>query len=337
MQMPFTPFATTGTTTPEIEVVEPSRPLSELISGAFDLDPDGWPIRILEAGAEPVLQILLVLGVTWLVLRLARRLSRRMLARTSRRTAERNTRGGFSSPSRRRRRLDALTTVLDSVLGGVLWTVAFLTILGTTFGISLAPLIAGAGFLGVAVGFGAQDLVKDFLSGLFMLVEDQYGVGDIVDVGEASGVVESVSLRTTRLRDLAGTSWHVPNGEIRRVGNMSQGWSRALLDIEVSYGTDTDRASAVILRVARSMADDEQHAGDFIDAPEIWGVETLGASGVAIRLAAKVEPGRQWDISRELRRRIKAAFDDEGIEIPFPQQSVWLRESATERDELVSA
>ena len=142
---------------------------------------------------------------------------------------------------RAEQRIDALSSVLRSVLSFVIWLTALLMCLGEV-GIDLAPLLAGAGVLGVAIGFGSQSLVRDFLSGTFILVEDQFGVGDIVDVGEATGTVEAVSLRTTRLRAIDGTVWHVPNGEIRRVGNMSQHWSRALLDIDVAYGTDVGHA-----------------------------------------------------------------------------------------------
>src|SRR5690606_23478493 len=154
-------------------------------------------------------------------------------------------------------RLVALGTVFSSVVGFVVWTIAVVTILGSTFGVNVGPLIAGAGILGVALGFGAQDLVKDVLSGMFMLVEDQYGGGDVIDVGEATGIVEGLGLRTTRIRDVTGTLWHVPNGEINRVGNMSQQWSRALLDIGVGYTANVDEAAAVIKGVADDMAAEE--------------------------------------------------------------------------------
>jgi small-conductance mechanosensitive channel len=227
--------------------------------------------------------------------------------------------------TRRRQRLDALGAVTDSIISIVVWTAAFFTILGTTFGVNLGPFIAGAGILGVALGFGAQDLVKDFVSGVFMLAEDQFGVGDVVDVGEATGVVERVSLRTTRLRDVTGTLWHVPNGEIRRVGNMSQEWSRALLDIGVAYDTDIDHAIAVIREVAEGMAADAAFEDQFLDTPEVWGVEDLAADGILIRLVIKTVPGEQWKVARELRHRLKQAFDEAEIEIPFPQRTVWMR------------
>jgi len=222
---------------------------------------------------------------------------------------------------RAEQRIDALSSVLRSVLSFVVFLVAGLMCLGEV-GIDLAPLLAGAGVLGVALGFGSQSLVKDFLSGMFILVEDQFGVGDIIDVGEASGTVEAVSLRTTRLRAIDGTVWHVPNGEIHRVGNMSQHWSRALLDIEVAYDTVVDHARSVIKRVADAVWQEDDGV---LEEPELWGVEQLGAHGVVLRLVVKTTPSQQWRVSRELRERIKAAFDEEGIEIPFPQQTVWHR------------
>lgn len=226
-------------------------------------------------------------------------------------------------------RVEALSTVLRSVASFAIWTVAAFMILGE-FGINLGPLIAGAGIIGIALGFGSQSLVRDFLSGIFILVEDQYGVGDTVDLGEATGVVEVVSLRTTRVRSVDGTVWHVPNGTIARVGNKSQHWSRALLDVHVAYGTDISHARRVIKRVADEVW--REKSGWVIEEPELWGVEELGPHSVTIRLVIKTQPSRQWDISRLVRERLKAAFDAEGIEIPFPQQTVWHRSAQNGRE-----
>ncbi len=149
-------------------------------------------------------------------------------------------------------RARTLGTVLRGIASAVIWTIAVTIILGE-LGVNLGPLIAGAGIAGVAIGFGAQSLVKDFLAGIFMLVEDQFGVGDVIDAGAATGTVEAITLRTTRLRDVQGTVWHIPNGEIARVGNMSQQWARALLDVEVAWGTDVDTVQLVIQAVADEM------------------------------------------------------------------------------------
>lgn len=223
---------------------------------------------------------------------------------------------------RAEQRIEALTGVLRSATTFVVWLIAAFMILAAV-GISLAPLLAGAGVIGVALGFGSQSLVKDFLSGVFILVEDQFGVGDIIDVeGQVSGVVEAVSLRTTRLRSVDGVVWHVPNGEMRMVGNMSQHWSRSLLDVEIAYDTDIEKAKTVIKQVADRLWKEDPAV---LEEPEMWGVEQLGASGIVLRLVVKTTPKEQWRVARALRERIKRAFDEEGIEIPFPQQAVWYR------------
>jgi moderate conductance mechanosensitive channel len=230
---------------------------------------------------------------------------------------------------RSEQRLDALTSVLRSIVTVVIFTIAAFMILGE-IGVQLGPLLAGAGIIGVALGFGSQTLVRDFLSGLFILVEDQFGVGDVVDLDSTtSGVVEAVSLRITRLRSVDGTVWYVPNGEIRRVGNMSQHWSRSLLDIEVAYGTDLAAAQEVIRQEACAYWNEDDA---ILEEPEVWGVEALGPNGVTIRLVVKTTPSEQWRIGRRLRERIKGRFDAEGIEIPFPQQTVWHRSEGSPTD-----
>jgi small-conductance mechanosensitive channel len=217
---------------------------------------------------------------------------------------------------RAEQRITALTSVLRSIASAVIFAIAGFMILGEV-GLNLAPLLAGAGIVGLALGFGAQSLVKDFLSGMFILIEDQFGVGDIVDLDlQTSGTVEAVSLRTTRLRAVDGTVWHVPNGDIRRVGNKSQHWSRALLDVEVAYDTDIDHATTVIKRVADELW---RRRDDILEAPEVWGVERLGINSVVIRLVVKTRPADQYDVSRKLRQHLKEAFDAEGIETPFHQ------------------
>ncbi|GGI07165.1 mechanosensitive ion channel family protein [Egicoccus halophilus] len=306
------------------------RPFAEWLQQNTDL-PD-WSIGLIENAVEPAFQVALIVLIAWSVLWLSRRALRRAVVQVKkpddgprrRRQRAATGEGRASYSERRAQRADALGALASSVLGVVIWAVALSMVLGT-FGISLGPLIAGAGIVGIAVGFGAQDLVSDFLSGVFMLIEDQYGVGDVVNVGEATGVVEGVTLRTTRIRDVEGTLWHVPNGEIRRVGNMSQEWARALLDVSVAYGADVDVAADLIRRVASEMAHEPDYEALFLDEPEMWGVQTLGNDSVDLRLVIKTRPGEQWAIGRELRRRIKNAFDVADMEIPFPQRTVWLR------------
>jgi moderate conductance mechanosensitive channel len=229
-------------------------------------------------------------------------------------------------------RATTLSHVLESVATGMIWSIAIVTILGE-LGINLGPLIASAGIAGVALGFGAQSLVKDFLSGFFMLVEDQYGVGDIIDVGAAgatiaSGTVEAVTLRTTRIRDVNGTVWHVPNGTIERVANMSQQWARALLDVNVEYGTDVALAEQVIGETAGELWDDARWRELILEAPEVWGVEELAPDAIHIRLVVKTKPAEQFRVMRELRRRLLVAFEAHGIEIAAGQRTIVIQEPA---------
>jgi small conductance mechanosensitive channel len=231
----------------------------------------------------------------------------------------------LASQTRRVQRAKTMGDLLKSVITGVLVAV-FGTMILSQLGVDIAPIIASAGVIGIALGFGAQSLVKDFLSGVFMIFEDQYGVGDVVDVGEASGTVEAVTLRVTRLRDLDGTVWYVPNGEILRVGNKSQNWSRAVVDIGVAYDEDLARAQRVLAEVAHDLWEDEDYRSVIIEEPEVTGVEALAPDAITLRVLVKTAPLEQWAVARELRQRIKARFDHEGIELPFPQRVVWHRD-----------
>jgi small-conductance mechanosensitive channel len=275
--------------------------------------------------------LLLTLVVTALLRRAIGRFAHRMrsvstadVSTGSRRSPGSLLRTGGRTTARTVQRAETIGRLLASAATLAVWCMAGLLTLGEV-GVSLGPLVAGAGIAGIALGFGAQHLVRDFLSGVFMLIEDQYGVGDIIDAGPATGTVEGVSLRTTRLRDVEGNVWHIPNGEISRVANKSQEWSRALLDVQVSYQTDIEHAVAVIDRVAGETHDDPSWSTCILSEPEVWGVEELAADGVTIRLVVQTQPLTQWKVARELRARIKRAFESEGIEIPFPQRTVWHR------------
>jgi small conductance mechanosensitive channel len=224
---------------------------------------------------------------------------------------------------RSRQRAVTLGAVLRSIASFAIYIMAVLAMLGE-LGLDLGPFIAGAGIVGLAVGFGAQSLVADFIAGIFIIIEDQYGVGDFVDVGTASGTVERVTLRTTVMRDVHGTVWVVPNGEIRRVGNSSQIWARTVLDVDVAYDTDIDLAASVIKSVADEVWNEGLDSATILEEPEIWGVQNFGADAISIRLAVKTEAGEQWATGRIIRARLKKAFDVHGIEIPFPQRTVWV-------------
>jgi small-conductance mechanosensitive channel len=236
-----------------------------------------------------------------------------------------------SSPllsARREQRARTMGSVLKSVTTGAVAAVALLMIL-QLLGFSIAPLLTGAGIVGVAFGFGSQSLVKDFLSGLFMVAEDQYGVGDVVDLGQASGVVEAVGLRVTRLRDLDGTVWYLRNGEVLRVGNRSQGWARAVLDIGIAYDQDVALTEEFLLDVAQGLQRDPDFAGIVLEDPQVWGIESVSAEGVVLRLVVKTQPLQQWTVARELRRRIKLRFDAEGVRVAYPQATVWVAENGS--------
>lgn len=239
--------------------------------------------------------------------------------------AERRTARNAIHLERGKQRAGTLGAVLRSGASLIIYTIAAFMALGE-FDINLGPLIASAGIVGIALGFGAQSLVRDFLTGIFMLAEDQYGVGDIVDLGEANGVVEEVKLRTTKIRDVNGTLWHIPNGEIHRVANKSQEWARAVLDIDVAYDTDIAHAMTVIKRVADSVWDDALENATVLEEPEMRGIETFAENSITMRLVLKVEPSEQFAVAREVRRRLKKAFDQEGIEMPFPQRTIWVHQ-----------
>ena len=219
---------------------------------------------------------------------------------------------------RRQARANTLGSVLRSTASIVVWVTALFAVFGV-LNINLGPLIAGAGIVGIAIGFGAQSLVRDVVTGIFMLAEDQYGVGDVVDLGEAAGTVEKVSIRSTRLRDVYGVVWYVPNGQIMRVANKSQEWARALLDVTVAYDTDIDVAERVIRQTADAVVAEPRWTRDVLEPPEVWGIEGFGPNGIAIRLVIKTRPAAQFELMRLLRGRLKSALDEAGISMAFEQ------------------
>ena len=229
--------------------------------------------------------------------------------------------GDHAITSRRAQRAKSLGSLLKSITTGLIFGVVLVMCLAE-FDVNVAPILASAGVVGLALGFGAQTLVKDLLSGVAMLLEDQYGVGDVVDLGEAVGTVEAVGLRITRLRAVDGTVWYVRNGEIQRVGNQSQNWARAVLDVGVRYDSDLAKVRSVLQDVARDLWHDEEFAGVIIEEPEVWGVEQLLPDRVEVRITLKTAPLEQWRVAREMRERIKARFDHENIGLHTPQMVI---------------
>ncbi|MGP2442990.1 mechanosensitive ion channel family protein [Streptomyces sp. JW3] len=225
---------------------------------------------------------------------------------------------------RREQRARTIGSVLSSIVSVVLFVIAVAMVLDQ-IGIALGPLLASAGVVGLAIGFGAQSLVADYLSGMLIMIEDQYGVGDSVDLGEAVGEVEQVGLRLTHVRDLNGGLWHIRNGEILRVRNDSQEWARAVLDVAVAYDADLDEVYRVLEETGRALREDSAFEGALLEDPAVWGVQSVDADGVTVRLAARTAPMQQWAVTRELRRRVKEALDAAGIALPFPRRTLWLR------------
>lgn len=217
---------------------------------------------------------------------------------------------------RTEQRAAAIGTLLTSSVALIVWTVALLMGL-EALGVNVAPLLASAGVVGVALGFGAQTMVKDYLSGIFLIIEDQFGVGDVVDLGPVIGTVEEVALRYTRLRDMSGVVWYVRNGEILRVANRSQGWTLASVDIPVAYDEDLDRVRDLIESVALDMDEDPTYDDMLLGKPTFAGVESVSGEAMVVRVTAKAVPEKQIILARTIRERIKLAFDRAGIVVPI--------------------
>jgi moderate conductance mechanosensitive channel len=225
--------------------------------------------------------------------------------------------GGDQITERRTQRAEAIGSVLRSFASFVIMGIAVVLVLGE-LGINLAPIVASAGVVGVALGFGAQNLIKDFIAGIGIILEDQYGVGDVVDLGEATGTVEAVGLRITRLRDVNGVVWYVRNGEVLRVGNKSQGFAQVVIDMPVAHDTDLERARTVMQEVADAMYAEDDWAAVLLAEPESLGVEQITAEGVFLRLVVRTTNADQWRVGRELRMRLKERFVAEGFRTPPP-------------------
>lgn len=224
--------------------------------------------------------------------------------------------GDTAIRARRAQRAQTIGSVVKSTISIVLLVWVVLSVL-SAIGVNIAPFIASAGIIGLAIGFGAQNLVRDFVSGVFMLLEDQYGVGDIVDLGEAVGEIESVGLRITTLRDVDGTLWYVRNGEIARVGNMSQEYAVARVEVPVAHSANIDAAERVALRAAEDVVADPEVADDVLGSPEMLGVQEVGADRVLLRMTLRTRPNAQWALQRRIRRAVLQAYEREEIALPY--------------------
>ena len=281
----------------------------------------GTPLEII---ATIVIALILQKALGWIirrvVLRTSERARRERLEQTRKvtRTAELSV---ILLTQRTEQRAAAIGSLLSSIIAITVWGVAIIVIL-ESLSVDIAPLLASAGVIGVILGFGAQTLIKDYLSGIFIILEDQFGVGDIVDVGPVVGTVEEVSLRYTRLRDMSGVVWYVRNGEILRVANRSQGWTLAIVDIPVDYDSDLDRVRDLIEKVAIDMDEDPTYDDMLLGQPQFAGVESMSGNAVVVRVTAKAVPEMQVQLVRSIRERIKLSFDRAGIIVPVlpPQQ-----------------
>ena len=275
---------------------------------------------------ERGLTVLLILLAGWLVSRVVKRAIehfREKIDRPSLRDVGRDPLVSQEAEElRAKARADTLVTVFRSVALIIIWVFTGLLALGQ-LGINLAPLIAGAGIAGIAIAWGSKSAIEDFLSGLFMMIEDTYSVGDDIDFGKGRGTVEKVSLRSTSIRTRQGVVWTVPNGKIAHIANFSQLWARAQVDIEVSYNCDLRQAMEVIRQAGQEMWEDPEWGDDELsEPPQVKGVQSLGESGIFIRVRAKTRSSVQWRTERELRLRIKEALDAAGIEMPFPHRTL---------------
>jgi len=228
-------------------------------------------------------------------------------------------------PSEREKRAKTLSGIISTTITVVIYLAAAMMII-TECGVNIGPLLAGAGIAGVAIGFGAQSLVKDVISGFFLLMENQIRVGDVANIAGIGGLVEAVNLRTTRLRDLEGRVHIIPNGSIAVATNFTRDWSRALVEIGVAYKEDIDNVISVLKDVSEDMRNDSAFKEVILEPLTVLGLDSFGDSSVNIRVFFKTLPIKQWDVAREFRKRVKKAFDEKGIEIPFPHRTIYMGE-----------
>jgi moderate conductance mechanosensitive channel len=261
-------------------------------------------------------QLVIRIGYVVLIAVVLRVLAHRAIGRVTSRAARNDGDGSDRSRTllfreRRQQRASALGAILSNAASVTIFGIAAVIIIGD-MGLNLAPLLASTAVLGVAIGFGAQNLVQDFLAGIFMLLEDQYGVGDVISVDNTTGTVEGVSLRITRLRDVNGVVWHVRNGTIKKAGNESQGWARAVVDFPVPYHQDIPLVRQTMMQAADAMWQETVWQEVILEKPEVWGVQELSSEAVLMRVTARTVPLRQWEVQRELLERLKIALDAAG-------------------------
>jgi small-conductance mechanosensitive channel len=294
----------------------PCQPDEWVCNALDEVGLTGFARDTVEFILEGPLKILLILALAFFFVRIGSRLAGRSVRSLGTRSPLRE-----ASP-RAEQRAVTLAGVVVSLVRIFVWTVAALLILGE-FGLNLAPLLAGASIVGVAVGFGAQSLVKDFFSGFFILAEDQYAVGDVITILDTTGTVEEINLRVTRIRAVDGTVWFVPNGEIRKVGNSAKEWGRSIVDVIVPRKVDLAAATAAIQEEAAAVAADPAWTEAILEAPEVLGVNAMGVDNVTVRVSTKTTPGQRIPLAREMRSRISHRLQRDGVAaepVPAPEE-----------------
>ncbi len=272
--------------------------------------------------AKTGLRVFLLIIFAWIALKLLQKFLLRLENNLMRKSLKEG-----EPPSESQKRIDTIVRLVKQGIQLALWLTFGLMIL-KEFGVQVAPMIASAGIVGVAVGFGAQNLVRDVISGFFIILENQIRVGDVAIVNGTGGLVEQINFRTTVLRDQAGTVHIIPNGNISTLSNMTREWSAYVFEIGVAYGENTDHVIEVIREVGKTMREDSTFGPSILEDPEIFGVDKLDDSAVIIKGRIRTKPIRQWDVGRQFLRRVKYAFDENNIEIPFPHRSIYFGENS---------
>ncbi len=299
--------------------------MNENVSSSW-LSLDFWSLifaRTVEWALGAVPKVLVILLLALLVLRLVSFATSRMEARALR---EGET-DSVHDAREHQKRVATLIGIVRKTATVAVWTLAIVLVL-TQVGVNVAPILAGAGILGLAVGFGAQELVRDVISGFFLLLENHVRNGDVAIINGVGGSVESMGLRTIVLRDLSGVVHVFQNGKIETLANMTKTWSAMVFDVEIAYKENTDQVVAIMRKVADAMSAEDQFAGKIIAPLEIFGVDAFGESGVVIKARFQTIPAEQWTVGREYRRRLKLAFDDHGVEIPVPHRTLYWGEAS---------
>ncbi len=272
-----------------------------------------WTDKLLNWGLTSGLQILLIVAIAWLLKMIAKRSIRRIVKAA--------VHHGSGMEDGEVKRMNTLVRIFSWTMNTIILVIAAMMVL-QEFGVKIAPILASAGIVGIAIGFGGQYLVRDLITGFFIIFENQYRIGDVVKIEGIGGMVEDISLRVTTLRDMDGTVHYIPHGEVKKVSNSSKQFAKVNINVGVAYEADIDHVKEVINRIGNELAADPVWKDLINEAPQFLRVDSLDESSVSIKIVGETKPLKQWDVSGELRKRIKEGFEKAGIGIPYPQQVV---------------